>query len=604
MKKVLIFCYIIVMCIPRISLATPFNIDSIIRYLNKHYPPKYSLISQITEKYGKRIVFPKKNKEIFRGEELLVLHREKNIPLYLLPQSAVIKITSFFQNKVLGHIMYELGPKPQIGDPITIPAAPVIYLYTNIKDKNSVLIYQSLLQKLLRANYQVVELYKHNLITPSPEYGLLVRLEYDNNEITTKICSIYTGNTLFVKTFKYKKELLTYESPGIPILLQQPKNLAQQNIRQAQASNKPSPLTTQGELSYTLPQFSSQGSRSSFTRPSLPNPGGFIRLRKNYVRVVSCNIFRNGQELALLNSRGVYIVRYTPNGIVPEAHFNLPKGDIPINLHAMDIDMDGRDEIMVTLGREINELDSYNTKLCSMILSVKNNTLVPLVRNFPYYLRVIEDRSGNKVLLAQKKGETDPYTGDIFRLTWDRDTHNLNIKPYGPAKDVYSIYQFNLIPGDKDHIIILEPTNFLSVYYVPTEKVVAISDRSYGNFKITPFRVRLKEPKFLGGFSKQTSKDYYAPRRFVLKHEYANQSFLIDKQRSSSFDITKIKQAILNENAEDSLVGVKWNGQEVIETWRSRPMAKDILDFTFIPKTNKILLLVRDRLGCALITVP
>ncbi len=206
-------------------------------------------------------------------------------------------------------------------------------------------------------------------------------------------------------------------------------------------------------------------------------------------------------------------------------------------------------------------------------------------------------------MLAQQKGDTDPYDGDIFRLIWNNSTHKFNITPYNPAKDVYCIYQFNLIPGDKDHIIILEPTNFITVYYAPTEKVEAISDRSYGDFEVTPFRVKLKEPKYLGGFTKETSKTYFAYRRFVFKHEYANQNFLIDKQRRTSFGVAKIKQIVLNENAEDSLVGVRWNGQEVVETWRSRKMAKDILDFTFIPN-NEILLLVRDRLGCALVTIP
>ncbi len=103
--------------------------------------------------------------------------------------------------------MYELGPEPKIGDPVTIPSAPVIYLYTNIQNKNSISIYQELLKSLISSNYQVVELFKHNLVNPQPGYGVLLRLEYDNHLISIKICSIYSGNTLFTKTFTYKKKI-------------------------------------------------------------------------------------------------------------------------------------------------------------------------------------------------------------------------------------------------------------------------------------------------------------------------------------------------------------------------------------------------------------
>ncbi|GAB6162697.1 hypothetical protein JCM12298_18570 [Desulfothermus naphthae] len=599
-KKFFLYLFFYILFVPTTGFSYSKNIEHVIQYLNKHYPSKYTLISNITEKYGKRVVFPKNNIKVTRGEELLVLHREKKLPLYLLPQSAVIKVSSFFQNKVLAHIMYELGPQPQIGDPVTIPGAPVIYLYTNLKNKNSIKIYQELLKKLISSNYQVVELYQHNLINPQPEYGLVLRLEYDNHLITIKICSIYSGNTLFTESFNFQNPLATYEPPGYPILLSTQTQLAK-NLQHKQITS-----ITPGvkkELSYKLPSTSFKET-TSFIHPSTPYKRKLFRISGRYVRLVSCKILNKDVELALLNKRGIYVVKYTSEGIIPEFKYIFKKQDlIPINIHAMDINNDGRDELMVTLGEEVHELDAFTTKLCSMILEFKNNSLVPLIKDFPYYFRVIEDRSGKSVLLAQRKGETDPYEGDIYHLTWNEDIHKFNIEPYLPAKDVYCIYQFNLIPGDKNHIIILEPTNFLTVYYTPTEKVEAISDRSYGTFDVVPFRIKLKEPRYLGGFTKETSKVYYAYRRFVFKHEYANQNFLIDKQRKTSFGVKKIKQIVLNENAEDSLVGVKWNGQEVVETWRSRKMAKDILDFTFVPN-NEILLLVKDRLGCALVKVP
>jgi hypothetical protein len=50
----------------------------------------------------------------------------------------------------------------------------------------------------------------------------------------------------------------------------------------------------------------------------------------------------------------------------------------------------------------------------------------------------------------------------------------------------------------------------------------------------------------------------------------------------------------------DQVVGVKWAGQQIAETWQSKKLSKNILDFTFTQDSNRILVLYEEEKGCAL----
>lgn len=587
------------LCLCLVAMAGPVwgaPETAVSQYLEAHFPAQYQQISSISQRYGKKIVFPCPKKTVSRGQELLVLERKQGVPVYLLPQSAVIKILSTFDGKALASIMLQLGASPKTGDPVVIPAAPLIYLYTNLTNKNSFPEYQRLLQTLLKANYQVIEIYKNQFPYQCSEYGLLIRLEYDNQALTTKICSLFTGNTFFTQSYPYSRQLATFCSPGIPILFNSSKIA---HLTAKQTTNVSPPPNNPLSLNYKI---SLQPSKQKFMQPPAPGSNRSIRLDRDYSRLAACSTTAKGQaELAMLNRQQVVVYASSHSKLIPMASYKFQEQDlIPFHLHALDLDHDGQDELLVSILQAVPDEDADNTRLCSQILSFKNGQLIPVLKKIPFYLRVIEDRAGHKVLLGQKKGATDPYTGDIYKLTWRTKAHQLQSTVYLPAKDVYSIYQFNLIPIAPQHIFILEPSNFVSVYFTPKEKLQAITDKNFGSFCITPCKIKLAEAHYLGGFNKKTSRTFYAPRRFVLRHRFADQVFLINKQRETNFDLKKIKKVITHENAEDNIVALKWTGHEIRQTWQSPAIAKDILDFTFFPKGNEdqLCLLLKDRLGC------
>jgi hypothetical protein len=272
-------------------------------------------------------------------------------------------------------------------------------------------------------------------------------------------------------------------------------------------------------------------------------------------------------------------------------------------LHTQDLTKDGKAELIVTKGATVTVLDKPDTKINSRIFTFQNNQITPLIDEIPFYLRTIEDRSGQKILIGQKRGKYDPYTGDIYKLDWNSKTESLNVDTYPPAKNIYSLYQFNLIPKNRKKVMIIEPSNTITVYDTSTEKIIDISDANYGNYYYIPYKIKLEEPKFSkGGFEKQTSKNVYAERRFALKTKYDNQAFLIDKNRPTTRNLIKKTISLARGDRKDSIVAMKWESGKLRESWHSPEIQKDIIDFGFLNKDNEdeLFVLVRDKQGYAI----
>ena len=606
LKKAFIFFSIIAFHFPIILHAQQKPIDRLTQYLNKHYPPVYQIISQISEKHQKRLVFSKEDTSVSRGQELLVLEQKTDVPDYLLPQSAVIRIESMFKDKVLAQKMAQIGEPVQKGDPVAQPASPVIYFYTNIKNKDTFPPYKKLLQALLDEDYEVVEVFKDQIKQRTDRYGVLVRLEYTENHLISKIQSLYSGDTFFSKSWKYLEKVTILSTAGKPVNLIKPSPPAAEAKRAKKG--KPSFMQAEekgkGELAYNLSE--------SFTKtPSFmkaqPSPERKVfRLRKGYKRFTVCNLNNDGKvDFVFLSNKRIDAYTFDGSTLSPLDSYSFNKDSIiGIHLHSIDLTHNTKDEIIATLGHEGRYAGAPDTEIQSQILSYKNGHFQTMAKNLPYYLRVIDDWEGRPVLLGQKKGKYTPYKGDIARITWNKNTNDFAVEnPYQPAKDIYSVYQFNFVAGQKNYVMILEPSNFVSVYYAPEERMQAITDRNYGQFRAIPYKIKLEEPEYMGDYEhKKLFQFFYAPRRFVMELKYDGQAFLINKERANPSLVQKIKETIIKEKGEDSLSALKWAGDYIRQTWQSKKLPKNILDFQFYSSKDKdhIFALIRDNQGYAL----
>jgi len=577
---------LIFMGVSAAAQAETKDVDALIRFLHERFPDSYQVVSAVEEQVEDRLAFPVKGAPPERGRELLVLTGKEGAPVYLQPQAAVIRVESTFEGKALAQRMASLGDPVRLGDPVVLPASPVIYVYTNLEWKDDFPVYKELLRKLLEANYEVVELSGDRLEPRTDRYGVLLRLEGAPDHLVLKVRSIYSGDTFFSSSWKYAGEIRTREKPGEPLEVARAERPTASFAAPPEPSRPPAPART-------------------FQQAAPPADRERYELDESFNRLVVCDLQGDGEEEAvLLDDEGLEAFRMASGSLRSLARFPFSRKNVKgLHLHAADLDGKGGEELLVTLGEEVRSAAGEDTVLRSMVLTFDGGQWSALAANLPYYLRVVEDREGRPVVLAQKKGRYEPYEGDILQLKWDEGRREfLPPREYEPAHNIYSVYQFNLIPDDPGRVIILEPTGFVHVYTVADEAVDAVSDSTYGNYREIPYRMQIERERYIGGFDREDSRFAYAPVRFALERSFDDQSFLIRKGRSAISVTSSLGTLMDTRRGKDALAAVKWTGKQIQESWQSAEVARDILDFTFAGRgpDSRIVLLVRDNRGYAL----
>ena len=586
------------------ALAGEPDYQALLAYLNDTFPEQQQVVGKISAVRQNQMLVSKKSVSLEKGGELLILQKQPKTPDALLPVIGMLRIDRVANGSYVARQIAEFGDlKPEAGDLVVTPAAPSIYLYSNIDGKNGFTPYQKLLQKLLDHNYEVLEIDSLENPPASEQYAILVRLEGTGDTLVTKLQSVYSGPTFYSDAWSYEQAFQTNAPAGrqLATIPAEPARMPKQTDSR-EKSEKARPPARKSRA--RLPSAESQ--KPDFQRAQREAGANFqpLRLGDKFQRLVICQLDETeALEFVLLNDDKVQVFNKINSALHPVYDYAFENsGIIGIHLHAMDLSGNGRDELAVTLGSRQMAVDAWTTRLCSQILSVQDKRLQPINKDIPHYLRVISDREGNAVLLGQAKGTYKPFTGAILKIDVAADG-NLLTSMYAPAKGVYSLYQFNLLPGHAANMMILEPTNHISVYHAETEKIAAITDHAYGSYETVAYPITLEKPEFRGGFDKKTSADCFAPRRFCLKPQYDDQIFTINKQREMDWGLGKLKNLISSEKARDRLAAVKWTGQAIRQTYESKSMAKDILDFSFMPGEDKdeIFILVKDAQGFALL---
>ncbi len=485
------------------------------------------------------------------------------VPLALQDNIARIKITQVTGNQARGTILP--GSRP------VAPRAPLfplghnrVYLYTNLAAPQNLKPFQDLVRTL-----------QYSRITYALKSGpqlaagdvpgirpLIIVFDAAGNQISCRLTD-REQNIFFDTSFR-----LAYAPPVI-------------------APPGQAFIATPGPTAYPAASIS-RG--TSFTRASGPAPGttpvGRVKLKNAYKRLVFTEYDgKPGDELALLNQKWVEIYRLKDLKLVPVSRFRIPYNDaIPIHLDTGDFNHNGRDELYVTLGRPTIVDDKQDTALYSLIVEgATGRHLQLLEKDIPYYFRVIEIRDGRKVLMVQQMGEYKQYKLPIRWAGFYNGKFSVR-KSYSQARDVFSLYNFNLNPFHEDQILVLDEKGNLAGFNAKTSELLITADNQYGVFDETPFNQKLKEIIYEGGFSvTQTAVTRYAPRRFIKRNSYGKQIFLIKKKREVHPDLTKKALNLISEDKvkTDQVIGLQWRGDEIRETWKSPRFPRDIVDFAF-----------------------
>ena len=597
-------------------------------FLKKQYASPFQVAGKVYEISGDRLLFSKSDVPLETGRLLQVCEHKPGVSSALQSRVAWIQVEAFFADKVLARITGGTASAIKAKDLILTSAAPVIYLYTNITGKQGFKQYRQLLTALLDARFQVKEVSGDTIAGKPESSDLLLRLEWEAGQLVCGLTRLDDGGLLYSEALSYPDVVQTRFPSGH--LLAQTVYLPARTPAAPLAQPSPAPeasrLATAGP-SIQTPKPSSMPVRAPATPSVQPPPvsekprsepagptfqtskpiekADFHRLSEPFFRVQSCDLEGDGKgELAFLSQEAVVIYGFETGQLVRKMSHRFDKDNyFPLHLHAVDIDGRKGDELLVTLVEPSQALDKKDSRLCSIILTLQKATLHPLVKSWPYYLRVIRDRHGRAVALSQSRGDYEPYADSIRLLRWNSTNKKVELgEPYRPARGVYSIYQFNLVPEDPQRVMILEPNNNLNGYFAPEETLEATGIRNYGDFHELAYPIKLEKDEMIGGFDKKTFREVYAPRRFELRPAFDGQSFIIYKERTGSGGLLKsaVKKVWRGSQGVDQVVGVKWEGEQIVETWKSKELSKNILDFTFSQDSDRILVLYEEEKGCAL----
>ncbi len=600
--KIIVVFLCIFMAGPYCPCAASQKSNEIISFLENRFPPIYEPVGKITEIKGGRLVFrlEEQKDRPSRGTEFLVTTYSSETPVYLQPLSSVIKVISFFDENILCTRVITIGAPPKIGDVVVIPPSPTVYLYTNINQKDTFSPYSELLNGILEKDFEVVEINGVEIEEEPSRFGVLVLLEGGNGYLTYKVKSLYSQDTFYTYTEDFNQGIAVSRPLGTRVTLAYAEKPGEKILDTSISPNAgPSHVVSslpRSRAAVKPKEVVETPFKAKEIRESPDN--GMIFLDEAYYRFVFADMDGDSKpSLYFLNNNGIFKFRRDQKKLHRTDQYLFHSPDITgIHLHKGDMNGDGGDELLVTLVEKTVFMGKEDSRLCSMVLTRKDGRLSVVQDNLDYYLRVIQNRDGEDVFIGQTKVGYDQYDGPIFEVAYEGNSIRRGPE-YHPASNIYSIYQFNFDVQNKDQVIIIEPSSYVYGYFAPEERVDAMSSKKYGDYRETGYPQKLKQEKYIKGFSDKINSEYvYTARRFLLKKEFDGQCFLISKKRQGGLTAENVLNQVLSRDEKlDTLVGISWLGDTIVETWESKGVARDIIDFCF--HGSKVYALTRDNHG-------
>ena len=199
--------------------------------------------------------------------------------------------------------------------------------------------------------------------------------------------------------------------------------------------------------------------------------------------------------------------------------------------------------------------------------------------------------------MVQNMGTYKQYKAPIYWAGYYNGKFTVR-KEYGQSRDVFSLYNFNLSPFNKEQILVLDEMGNLAGFNAKNSELILTSDTQFGVFDESPYMQKLKNIEYEGGFSVTRTADIrYTARRFVKRNSYGQQVFLIKKDRVVNPGMAdKGLDLVLDKTVKhDQIIGLQWRNGEIRESWRSPKFPRDIVDFGFTKENGKEVMVVLTR---------
>jgi len=283
------------------------------------------------------------------------------------------------------------------------------------------------------------------------------------------------------------------------------------------------------------------------------------------------DIDEDGQnEIVIADPSNVHVYKITDNKMVKLAEYSVGT----LEIKAID----------VAKMRKQGPARIYATAqnrgiIASFVLEYRNGKLVPVVTDFPYYLRVINYPTLGPILLGQQKAQRKAFEGPIYRLA-DKGNELVVQERFGiPLKIPIFGFAIADLEGKKRPLIVSYDKNDHLRVYTPDGKRQFVSTEYYGGSDVI---LRMHGPEERTKVSSldnpdASMEDYYRPR--VLPTDFRGglgQQVLVTTHSSRTLRMLSRTKML----EEGQVVALAWNGDVLEEKWKTPKIAGMVIDFT------------------------
>jgi len=243
-----------------------------------------------------------------------------------------------------------------------------------------------------------------------------------------------------------------------------------------------------------------------------------------------------------------------------------------------DINGNGRAEIFAS--------KVCDTSVTSVVLEMEGRVLRPLVKQSPWFFRVMSWPGKGQVLLGQEKnpgnigGEAglirDYFRGGIFALSWDGSKSKYVQSEESPLLDVPRVFLYNFAIGDlggdpEPEIVMIDRNERLHILDGTGEEIHKSSDVYGGtlNFLVTNPETSNR---------RDASREWlFIPARILILDLDKNgkNEVIINQNKSSTMGLTQRFKAF----SDGKIVSLSWTGLALDPNWESRKLSGCLSDY-------------------------
>jgi hypothetical protein len=147
---------------------------------------------------------------------------------------------------------------------------------------------------------------------------------------------------------------------------------------------------------------------------SIQRAGQSDKIADEIYGVVAGDVDDEGNgEVVAYGKNTIYIYRVQGTEVLPYTRISRSRDHHFLNVEAVDLDGDGKKEILVTdLVKEMDLIQSF-------VLKRTGDVYEEAAGKIPYFLVVLPDWMGKTVVAGQHQGNENPFRGKIVMLRWD-----------------------------------------------------------------------------------------------------------------------------------------------------------------------------------------